>query len=507
LLKDRNIWVIDIEQFKNFHSLCGINIDTNKRCAFVLHESRDDRIKYLHWLNNCKAWITFNGLNYDYPLAHNILENKSFFVGAPLNKVINWLFRNNNSIIESKYSEIPDSKTHIPQYDLYKINHYDRHKCSLKWVQFSLKWKNVRDLPIAPGSTVYAHQIDDIIKYNFNDVESTLMFWNHCQKSVKLRKEISTRYNIEARNMSNTAIGKSIVAKYYSEKTGKSYEEFSDLIDRTYFITAKDLISDIIKFESPELKKFLSQLKNDKTNLINTKFEKAVRFKGTLYDLKKGGLHSKMPPMLVEEDDEHLIVDMDFGSYYPNLMILLNAYPPQLSSVILDIIKELTDLRLKAKAKGDKSTSDALKLAINSCYGLTGNAHSFMYSIPTMLKVTINGQLLLLMLIEKLYKALEDDMRCFYANTKLYHWCSKTALMRETGKAIKYQPKQVTDFGAKGNSGDMVKTFIDTFTIRSEATKASCVLNDHRNTSIDEWSRVGLFNSNSKRAEFIIFTK
>jgi len=150
-------------------------------------------------------------------------------------------------------------------------------------------------------------------------------------------------------------------------------------------------------------------------------------------------------------------------------MIYLGIYPPHLGVEILEILKTLTDQRLEAKRVGDTITSDSLKLSINSCFGQNGDKHSFMYSPTSMLKVTINGQLFMLMLIEKLYQEIGDDIWCFYANTKI-HWCSKTFLMRETGKVLIYQLKQAIDFRAKGNSGDMVKTIRNIFTIRSEVS-------------------------------------
>lgn len=476
---NNSLWVIDVEQFPNFHSLCAINVDTGERKDFVIHESRDDRVQYLAWLLSCKTWITFNGINYDYPLVHNILQNRSFFINNSVDTVTKWLYDKSSEIINSESSYISESEAYIQQHDLFKINHYDRPQksCSLKWLEFSLRWHNLKDLPLAPNTFVSDNQVEDIIKYNYNDVEATLMFWHYCSNNINLRKDISSRYNINATNMSDTSIGKNILAKYYSDFTGLEYDKFKDLRDKSYYVTFNDIISDRIVFKTKELNDVLNKLKQNKSNLLNTGFKEKILFDGVVYDMAKGGLHTHMPACIVEEDEDRMLIDMDWQSYYPGLMLDLKIYPPQLGIEILNILKILTQERLKAKAEGDKSTADSLKLTINSLYGLMGSKYSFMYSPKSLLRVTVNGQLFLLMFIERM--KLESDAKCYYANTKK-RWCSKTFLMRENGKAFIYQLKQVTDFRAKGNSGDMVKTIEDMSTIRSEVSQMRYVLNDHR---------------------------
>jgi hypothetical protein len=413
----RDLWIVDVEQFANFHSLCAIRLSTKERRDFVIHESRDDRIKYLAWLKNCEGWITFNGIHYDYPLIHHILENKSFFINNSIDKVVKWLKRKSDNIINRVDPPVWESESHILQYDLFKINHYDRPQksCSLKWLEFSLKWNNLEDLPFAPGSVIEAGDIQKIVDYNYNDVEATLMFWNYCSKAIELRKNISATYNINATNMSDTSIGKNILARYYSDFTGIEYDKFKDYRDTTYIVKLRDVISNKISFDTPELQSLLRELKNSDINLLNTKFHKLVEFDGVKYEMGKGGLHTKMPAGVFEESEDSLIVDMDYASYYPGLMLFLKIYPPQLGIEILNILKILTEQRLEAKANGDKSTADSLKLTINSLFGLMGSKHSFMYSPQSLLKVTINGQLFLLMFIEKITK--ESGAKCFYANT------------------------------------------------------------------------------------------
>lgn len=414
---NRGLWVIDVEQYPNFHSLCALNVDTFEEREFVIHSSRDDRINYLAWLKTCKGWVTFNGLRYDYPLVHNILTNKSFFMSFSADKVVKWLYTKSKSIIESEVSQIPEGETLIPQYDLFKINHYDRPQksCSLKWIAFTLRYELLESLPLDPHTEVTDEQAKILIEYNMKDVKDTYNFWLYCQDAIKLREQITLQYGIDARNMSDTSIGSNIIAKFYEDKTGIPQEEFRKYRHNSSYLTFRDIINPIVKFESPELQSFLRRLKHSNENLILKKFNYHLEYDNTKYKIAKGGLHSEEPPTLYQEEGDYMLIDLDFGSYYPNLMKYLDIFPPTLGREIIDVLSQLIDQRLKAKANNDKFTSDSLKLTINSLFGLQGSAFSFMFSMESMLKVTINGQLLLLMLIEKITR--EIGAKCYYANT------------------------------------------------------------------------------------------
>lgn len=62
------------------------------------------------------------------------------------------------------------------------------------------------------------------------------------------------------------------------------------------------------------------------------------------------------------------------------------------------LLKEKEELKKELHIK--KSTSNSLKLVINSSFGLFGNKYSFLYSPDLLIQTTITGQLALLMLIE-----------------------------------------------------------------------------------------------------------
>jgi putative DNA primase/helicase len=86
-------------------------------------------------------------------------------------------------------------------------------------------------------------------------------------------------------------------------------------------------------------------------------------------------------------------------------MLRLGVYPAHLGPGFLEFYRGMVNKRLEAKAKGNRITADALKIAINSVFGKMGYEFFWLYDPRAFLSVTINGQLFLLDLIEKLQGA------------------------------------------------------------------------------------------------------
>lgn len=77
-------------------------------------------------------------------------------------------------------------------------------------------------------------------------------------------------------------------------------------------------------------------------------------------------------------------------------------YPQHLGKEFLEVYSQIKDERIEAKHNGNKVKNETLKLALNGLSGNLQNEHNFCYSPFTVMQIRINGQLLLLMLAEKL---------------------------------------------------------------------------------------------------------
>ena len=84
------------------------------------------------------------------------------------------------------------------------------------------------------------------------------------------------------------------------------------------------------------------------------------------------------------------------------MLIEYEFYPKHLGKEFLEVYKQIKDERIEAKHNGNKVKNETLKLALNGLSGNLQNEHNFCYSPEAVMKIRINGQLLLLMLAEKL---------------------------------------------------------------------------------------------------------
>lgn len=88
---------------------------------------------------------------------------------------------------------------------------------------------------------------------------------------------------------------------------------------------------------------------------------------------------------------------------YPSLIIQYGFVPPHLNKkAFLEIYSNTYTERIAAKKKGKKLESDTKKLTLNSVSGMYQSEYSWLYSPYAVMQVRINGQLLLLMLCERL---------------------------------------------------------------------------------------------------------
>lgn len=134
---------------------------------------------------------------------------------------------------------------------------------------------------------------------------------------------------------------------------------------------------------------------------------------GLCYVYGTGGLHASLEKQVITADEQFVIEDEDVSSYYPNLSIKNRVYPEHLGSEFCDIYENLYNMRKKFDKKSSENAM--LKLALNGTYGNSNNEYSPFYDPKFTMKITINGQLSLCMLVEQLLK--QDGLQVIQANT------------------------------------------------------------------------------------------
>jgi DNA polymerase elongation subunit (family B) len=121
---------------------------------------------------------------------------------------------------------------------------------------------------------------------------------------------------------------------------------------------------------------------------------------GFRFDFGTGGIHGSLNSKIAKQTSTYQIVDADVSSMYPNIAIANNVYPEHLSKKFCEIYKDVYEQR---KSYGKKTAENAmLKLALNGVYGDSNNQYSPFFDPMYTMKITINGQLSLCLLAEKL---------------------------------------------------------------------------------------------------------
>ncbi len=419
----KQYWVYDWETLLNCSLVVFNNYKTDETKVFVISSLKNDIIELLTFLNECSTngdWhIGFNNLNFDAQITQYLLENQDMFAFEEGGTIASMIYSFSQNIIERKNNEEPniyyEKDFSISQLDIFRINHWDNKNksCSLKWAQFSMDWESIVDMPIHHSTLITTEeQIKEIISYCINDVLSTKNIVKLSKSAIDMRKNIMDKYNLNCLNYSNTKIGSELLLKLYCEKTRKNKWEVRKQRTIHSSIAVKDIIFKYVKFKSEILKNFHNKLNDIIFYGTKKEFKESVRFKGYEFSFAMGGIHQCIDPGVYLSNDEYIIMDADVGAMYPSIAVQNGMYPLHLGSEFYEVYKnDIVDVRLAEKAKkehGDKAIVEGFKEAANASYGNSNQEHSWLFDSRYTMQTTINGQLMLLMIVENLLMSLEN---------------------------------------------------------------------------------------------------
>lgn len=402
-------YAYDIEIFPNFFSVVFKPIFGEEPIKLYVHEfDKDGEVynKLYEFIDTSPCLIGYNSSRFDDILINYILKKEKIDVNNLYNiaqRIIS-IQKTDTPLWEDatlKWLLRPYQKMYT-SIDLMRVLAFDKLLIGLKQCSVNLKHDRIQDLPKHYSEDVILSEIPDILSYNENDVDITKKLFFKIKDDLVLRHNIGEEYDVNLMNSSNTHIGKTILNYYYEKETGIEYNDFKSLRTPREYISFDECISDTISFRTKEFNKMLSDLREVNVTTTKKALDYKLLYKDKGYQLGMGGLHSIDGPEIFAETDEYYIIDCDVASMYPNIMLNFGIKPEHLTDEFFKILKDLTARRLEAKAEKNMTVSDALKISINSIYGLLNSNRYWLYDPKAAMSVTINGQLLLLMLIERL---------------------------------------------------------------------------------------------------------
>ena len=412
-------WVMDYETLYDCFTGVFENYKTTETKIFVISRLRNDQTEFINFLEDNitnKEWhISYNGLAFDAQVTHYILDNVSKWkdeegLGLDGHLVANIIYKYAQRCIQKsnnkEFSDYQQWKMRIGQIDLFKMHHWDNpaKRSSLKWIQYSMDWQNILDMPIHHETEIRTQKdLDTILEYCINDVKSTKEIYNRSRSQVALRKELTSTYNINMFSASEPRISKEIFGYYLSRNLNIPKRDLKQM--RTYrdTIKIKDIILPYISFSSQEFKVLFDRFASLEVNAGSLKgsFKYNINYKGVNTHFGLGGVHGAIKKGVYEPDDDMMIMSSDVTSFYPNLAIKNKWSPGHFPK---EEFCNQYEWFFEERKKIPKSNpmNYVYKIILNSTFGLSNDENSFFYDPELCMRITINGQLSLMMLYEQI---------------------------------------------------------------------------------------------------------
>lgn len=388
-----------------------------------MHPLKNDFPEFIKFLEQCKkdkCWFFgYNNIAFDAQVIEKILSEKKALLAMSPEEITKFIHDYSQEVIGKSFSgdfaDYPEWKLSIPQVDIFKLNHWDNEakRSSLKWIQYSMDWYNVEEMPHPHDKPVVGMEtLRKIISYCINDVGSTkaIFLREDMKKQINLRAKLSKEYGLNLYSASEPRISKEMFIHFLSMKLSMDKKAIKGLRTIRDSIAIGDLILPYIKFNTLPFANMLGWFKSLVIQIEAGKIKgpqhvmKAYGVK-TVYAL--GGIHGCTDAGIYESDEDSLIVTADVTSFYPNLAIRNRWSPEHISQ---EHFCELYEWFFEERKKYDKKNplNYLFKIILNSTYGLSKNQHSFLYDPVLTFRITVNGQLLLSMLYEMVMTAIPE---------------------------------------------------------------------------------------------------
>ena len=480
-IKGKTCVVFDIEVLKNVFTCTCKNTDTKQITVFELSPRRVDIQGLVTFFYEDYYFVGYNNIHYDNPILNYIimLYREHYFNRYSTRELTESIFRMSQLVIDKNsdfdlWKEYKYARNFL-SIDLLTMLYSKALRVSLKEMQVTMQYKNVEEFVVDWHQDLPEKDIDRLISYNINDVESTEELLYRCKDLLELRIETEKDFGLPCLSLDRVNLGDRLLQLKVMEKTGLNKKQLENMKSPANYVDLEKVIFPWIKFESPILQKKLTDMKNQhnvspgRKGYINT-----FMFGEMKVTIGVGGIHGDNGTCIIKPNEDELLLDSDVNSLYPSLMRMYHLYPPKLKDVLGQIFPQIIDDRLEFKRTGQKNKNETYKYMLNGVSGKMQDETSWLFSPFTVMQVRINGQLLLLMLAErllklgcKLYQINTDGILYKLKKSKyeelqqvLKEWEKLTMLTLETEEFTQFYQLAINDyFGVEPNNKIKKKGF------------------------------------------------
>ena len=453
-IRDRKVVVFDIEIFPNCFHCCCKDTESKRIINFEISERKNqlENLAGFFYYNNYASQCMFCGYNnhhYDDVIINYIIDYKDKLTGLPYWRICQSLFNLSQTIVEDEEGSREKVKRwkyahYFQSMDLLTMMFSQKLRVGLKTMQATMHYHNVYEYEGDFNKPIPPTEIDNMIEYNINDVESTEELLNQLKEQIDLRLFIEKEHGIDCLSMDSVKMAETFLLEEYSKRSGIPKNVIKEMRSPMDYIPLKDVILPFIKYKNPKLQDVLEDMKKQVVYSKERKgYEKKFVLSNVVYSVGVGGIHSiHTPQIFLPKDNEH-IGHADVTSMYPSLLIKYQLGPRHLGKLFCDIFEGIYHERVEAKRTGQKIKNLFLKIVLNSPTGKMQQEVSWMYDPFNVFKIRINGQLILLMLVDRL---LELGCEIIQVNTDGVVYRAKNSLREGIERAIS-EVEQITQLG------------------------------------------------------------
>lgn len=412
--------VLDIECYRDYFLVGFTRVDTLAVRDYEMFDGQAlDHMTVMSILRHYRI-VSFNGINYDMPMLMLALrlsgqasrgeitaleaceQLKAASDHIILEGLRNWQFENHYGL------KVPEWVDHI---DL--IEAVPGVQIGLKLYGARLHSKKLQDLPIEPDAHIAPEQRPVLVRYCRNDRLVTIDLWNKAtdprDNIIATRELVGSEFGIDLRSKSDAQMAEAVIKLQVEKITGERPYPQQIRPGTRYRYTPPAFL----KFQSRVLQDKLAEIvASDFVVRADGKIEMPkclegaiVELGGARFKMGVGGLHSTEKSKAHVATRDVLLRDRDVASFYPALILQCGLFPENMGAVFQRIYRDFFERRIKAKRAGHKSTAQTLKIFLNGTFGKLGSRFSILYAPNLLLQVTVTGQLVLLMMIERMVAA------------------------------------------------------------------------------------------------------
>ena len=377
--KERRRIIIDFEVLSKggFWMCCMKDYKTQKE--HIIINNRDEFLRVFN-KNKDSVWVGYNIKGYDQWIMKAIIAGIDPCIIS-------------EKIIEQNISPyaVDRSLNRIP-INIFELNDSYR---SLKELELFMG-EDIRESTVSFDLNRYPtkEEIEELTTYCLHDVRMTFKVFQEVYYKYEAQLGLIEYFNLDESMINKT---EAQLSAYILGAKKPNYPR-------------KD-VADFEIVNTIELSKY-NNIKQWYEDYNNRDFKKYLRANvyGVDTDFGWGGLHSARK----KYQGEKFIVNSDVSSFYPSIMIEYGLLSRNVQNP--SKFKEIRDTRFKFK-KEKNPIEKSLKLVLNSTYGACLDVNNDLYDQRQGIAICVNGQLLLLDLIEKVELIFGERAEFIQGNT------------------------------------------------------------------------------------------